>query len=249
MKVTLISYTPDAPALLAFTKATRLNMTPDLFVDILRNWPKEKLAEELAYMARTIPSSWEFVDFVFLIEGTTRAIAQQITRTRNASFAMQSLRVTDASEIGIENPFPEAETFRERTAEQIKSRIAFHDASVRCRETYSKLIENGAAKEDARGILPLNTHTNLVAKYNLRALVDVCKKRASLRAQGPYVEIAAEMKRLVLEVYPEFEPFFADPNAAAIEMIERVAKELGITTGSGPGWELAKAIDLIRGGA
>ena len=66
MKVTLINYTQDAVDMLLFTKSTRLNMSPGLMSEIAK-WPPSKKYEELKYMANTIPSSWEFVDYVFLV--------------------------------------------------------------------------------------------------------------------------------------------------------------------------------------
>lgn len=235
MKVTLLTHTPNPVELLIFTKQTRLEMVPGL-LEKISNWSPERRAEELEYMARTIRSSWEFIDFTFLFEGVTRSTAQQITRTRTASFAMQSLRVVDASDIPVHNPF-EVGT---------DSEDIFHEAILNAKEAYEALIALEVSKEDARDILPLGTTCTIVAKYNFRTLVDVVTQRSSLRAQGPYAHIAAEMKRLVLEAVPEFECFFRDPREMAFEMLESVAAQLGVTPGSGPAWEIAKAVDLLR---
>src|SRR4051812_15472393 len=112
LRVNLVSFTGDghptgpshyAAALLAFSKNTRLQMTPDGFSTWL-NKPYDELMTELDYMVSTIPSSHEFVDLTFSIENVTRACAQQITRTRTASYAMQSQRVTDVSSMGFRVP-------------------------------------------------------------------------------------------------------------------------------------------------
>ncbi len=94
MKVTLINYTQDAVKTLLFTKSTRLNMTPDNFNKLKFMKPEDQMVE-LAYMANTIPSSWEFVDYTFLVEGVSRAYTHQQVRTRAASYAQQSMRVTE----------------------------------------------------------------------------------------------------------------------------------------------------------
>lgn len=242
-KVTLIDYTgagrPDsmrhAANILMFTKATRLNMTPDLLAEIQGN-PDRAVAEELAYMAKTIRSSWEFVDLTFLVSGVTRATAQQMTRTRTASFAMQSMRVADVRAIGVQmNP------------ELSPEHKDIYATSAACSvAAYGLLVDTGAPLEDARGLLPLNTCCNLVVKYNLRSFADVLSARRSLRAQGEYHDIVAQMEAAVLEVWPWAEPFFADEHAVAIEMLENIAKELGGVVGKGHGWEIAKAIDLLR---
>ena len=192
--------------------------------------------KELEYMAGTIPSSWEFVDVVFLITEVSRATAQQITRTRNAVYAMQSQRVTDVSQSYVVNPYSEG------TSEWFN----FQESSEACMAHYNKQLMNGATFQDARGLLPINITCNLVAKYNLRSFVDLMRTRASLRAQGEYSEIAAQMKELVLEAWPWSAPFFQHPLDKAIAMLEKAATEIGVTTGRGPAWEIAKAIDLLR---
>ncbi len=90
MKVSLISHTPHAAELLIFTKSTRLNMSPGLMDEIM-SWSEDKKLAELEYMAATIPSSWEFVDYVFMIEGVSRAFTHQFVRSRNASYAQQTM--------------------------------------------------------------------------------------------------------------------------------------------------------------
>ena len=235
MKVSLITHTPYPLDVLMFTKSTRLEMNPDLLVEIAGKTEKEK-ADEIAYMAKTIRSSWEFVDIIFLIEGITRATAQQMTRTRNASFAMQSQRVADVSKMAISCPF-DAGTEAHRNF-MYSARIA--------KSTYTTLIEGGAPKQDARGILPINITTNLVAKYNLRNFVDLVVARESLRASDEYVDVVREMKAAVLLAMPWAEPFFVSKYDMAVGMLEALAKKSGITPGEGDGWEIAKVIDLLR---
>lgn len=243
-KVTLVDYTgigrPDqerhAANLLMFTKETRLNMDAGA-LEACRARNDEEAKEALSYMAKTIRSSWEFVDVVFLIEGVTRATAQQITRTRSASYAMQSMRVADVREIGVLNPFTEGTESHGLFAAAVDSALC----------TYSILVDRfGAPLEDARGILPLNTKCNLVVKYNLRNFVDLIAARRSLRAQGEYQHIAAQMADAVISVWPWVEPFFESEFDTAIELLESVAEKLKLNVGSGEAWDIAKAIDLLR---
>jgi flavin-dependent thymidylate synthase len=189
-------------------------------------------------MSKTIRSSWEFIDMTFLVGGVSRACAQQMTRTRNASFAMQSQRVADVSEMEVFMP--------ERIAAD-KVKAGTYKAAVNASVgAYKRMLQDGFTAVDARGVLPMNITCNLVAKYNMRAFVDLMKTRTSLRAQGEYADVARAMKACVLTVWPWSKPFFADEHATAIEMIEGVAKKLGLTPGNGDAWELAKAVDLLR---
>ena len=244
-KVELIDFTGKgrddetwhAADLLIFTKATRLEMTPGLLEQI-QDLSVQETEDQLAYMARTIPSSWEFVDVTFLVSGVSRACAQQMTRTRTASYAMQSQRVTDLSNVGVANPFdPKTQTAQHNE----------FDAGVRgALACYEELLKLGAAAQDARGILPINAESNIVCKYNLRNFVRLIQARSSLRVQGEYADIADQMKRAVLAVWPWAEPFFEPSQQAAISILEEVVGELGLETGKGAGWQIAKAIDLLR---
>lgn len=242
-KIELIEYTGKGRAdqrwhaadLLIFTKQTRLEMSADGLESVKAMSESEK-RKELSYMAGTIPSSWEFVDLTFLISGVSRATAQQITRTRTASYAMQSQRVTDLRGVGVVNPYPEG-------SEQA---MDFAVGAATCLEEYGRAIENGVAPQDARGLLPMSVECNLVAKYNLRSLVDLIAARRSLRAQGEYAQIADDMYKAVIEVWPWAAAFFEPKFTAAIGRLEELAQEQGIAVGKGLGWELAKIIDLLR---
>jgi thymidylate synthase ThyX len=239
-KVDLIHYTgkgnPDllyAAKLLAFTKGTRLNMAQSY--EKIKDLSFFEIENEMKYMAATIPSSWEFVDCVFLISEVSRATAQQITRTRNASFAMQSQRVTDMSEV---------------TWDYGKSE--FNRSFEQAIANYSKEVKSGESLENARDLLPIGVHCNLVAKYNLRSLVELVRARDSLRVQQPYVDVVRQMKDQVCEVWPWVEPFFKNPQQMAIDLIEEVAKELKkleATNGAmynGLSGKLAKASDKLK---
>lgn len=219
MKVSLIDCTgfgtenpaDYAASLLIFTKSTRLNMEPGLLEDI-KKWPENEKLTELQYMANTIPSSWEFCNYTFLIEGVTRAFTHQLVRTRTASFAQQTMRV-----LKMENwsygTGPSIEAYGRRTA-------AYDEAMELAAETYKWLIDHGAATEDARGVLPTNIHTNIVMHINLRNLVDMMRKRASSRTQGEYRDVLLQIKERVVEIHPWSVMFLArtfDRAAAELE--------------------------------
>lgn len=221
MKVTLIDFTgsghPEparyAAALMAFTKATRLTMSPGLLAEIMA-WPEEKLMAELDYMANTIPSSWEFVDYTFLIEAVTRGYTHQQVRTRSASFAQQTMRVLDVSD------GPGWTYGTGPTIESNPQRKASYDDFMRlCATEYKNQIAHGASVEDARGVLPTNIHTNIVMKINMRNFVDLVRKRTSPRVQGEYRDVLSEMQSAVAGVHPWISKFID-------RTFERAAKEL-----------------------
>lgn len=225
MDVKLISFTgkgaPDeqwaAADLLIFTKSTRLEMRPNLLESIKAMPVGQKLAE-LEYMAHTIPSSWEFVDYTFLVTGVSRAYTHQQVRTRAASYAQQSMRVVNVSDFDY--------VFTERNKENPKAMLALEDALLAIKRAYAKLIAMGQPVEDARGILPTNIATNIVCKFNMRTFVDLAKARAGGRTQNEYQRVVSKMVDEVLAVHPWMDKFLhGDLGRNYFDEIEAFAKE------------------------
>lgn len=198
MKVTLLTCTPNALDVLLYTKNTRLTMTAGGLADVAA-WSPEKKADELRYMRNTIQSSWEFVDYVFAIEGVTRAFTHQLVRHRvGTSFAQQAQRVVNMEGFcylatGADLACGKDSVTRssmdwdgdpgEHPANIYDGTMAAIDAG------YTKLIEMGVKSQDARGLLPTNVLTNIVFKANLRTLHDMALKRLCVKAQGEFQDV------------------------------------------------------------
>lgn len=236
MKVTLISTTPDAAELLIFTKSTRLSMSPQLF-DAIRAWPEARKRAELEYMANTIPSSWEFVDYVFMVEGVSRAYTHQQVRTRAASYAQQTMRVLDMGEFDY--------VFTDRNKADPAAMALLEAELYSIKQTYRALRDLGQPPEDARGILPTNIATNIVCKFNLRTLSELARSRTGGRTQSEYQAVINAMIDAVLAVHPWADVFlfprgrdhFAEIEAfAAREFPNDLAKK----------GELLKIVDRMR---
>ena len=198
MKVTLISYTPDALALLLFTKATRLAMSPGLLAEI-RAWPEERKAEELAYMLGTIRSSWEFVDYVFFIEDVTRGFTHQLVRHRvGVSFAQQTQRAVHMG------------GFRYGTGASVEAAgmlFEYQATMMNIDDSYQAMIRKGVKPQDARGVLPTNIFTNIIMKINLRALNGMMAERLCVKAQGEFQEVARLLRVATIAAHPWAAPF------------------------------------------
>jgi flavin-dependent thymidylate synthase len=188
MKVNLISHTPDALNLLLSTKNTRLSNDSDP-----ATWSEEKRMEHLEYMRDTIKSSWEMVDYVFEITGVTRVFTHQLVRTRTGSYAQQAMRVVDARDFDILMP---------QSVVELGVPGLWGEAELHVRNAYGQMIDAGVPAQDARGLLPNNVLTNIIAKFNLRTLHEMAKLRLCTRTQGEYQDVFREMRRLVLEVHP-----------------------------------------------
>jgi flavin-dependent thymidylate synthase len=215
MKVKLINYTTDAVNLLLFTKNTRL-MNEDDAYEKVSEWDEEKKQAELDYMLNTIRSSWEFIDYTFDIREVTRGFTHQFVRTRQGSYAQQSQRTVDMQGFGYYTP--------DRINENENARLVYNTAMKVINDQYQALRSMGIPAEDARGVLPTNIHTNIVAKFNLRTLSEMAKSRLSPRAQGEYQNVFKLMVSEVVKVHPWAEPFLTPKEWAAPSMSKALNK-------------------------
>lgn len=236
MKVTLLNYTENAVNLMLFTKATRLTLSPALMTEIEALSVDEKL-KQLDYMANTIPSSWEFVDYTFLVEGVSRAYTHQQVRTRAASYAQQTMRVLDMGEFDY--------IYSDAIKENKHHEFIIDNTLKAIKQSYNKLIKEGVAPEDARGILPTNISTNIVCKFNLRTFVDLAKSRSGGRTQSEYQKVVGAMVDEVLKVHSWADKFLFQQGRDYFAEIEAFAqKEYGgdlLKKG-----ELLKIVDKMR---
>ena len=187
--VDLINYTDAALELLIYTKSGRLK-TGTKLADIF-NWPDEKKMEHLSYMMDTIQTSFEFVDYIFEIKNVSRAFTHQLVRTRTASFQQQAMRVVDARNFDC----------------LFSTNHSSYESSVQnSLEQYGNMLDDGVPVQDARGVLPIAVHTEIMIKANLRTLSNMAELRLCKRAEGEYQSVFKKMVAAVLEVHPWAEP-------------------------------------------
>lgn len=217
-----------AAALLIFTKSTRLKMDPGGLEAIASKCASdaEYMHNELDYMAKTIRSSWEFLDVTFALQNVSRATAQQITRTRFVpmesdlfgSYAMQSQRVTNMSEVSFSTP---GKAYEDRDLTD-----AYEDSLGDSLRHYHALVDNGMSLEDARGVLPMAAQCNLIVKFNLRMLVELIHARKSYRAQGEYRDIAQQMEDQLIALWPWVRTFLAPRSSIAIDLLKETESRI-----------------------
>lgn len=251
MKVDLIEFTGKgygeagsqneewrAADIMIFTKHTRVEMSPDKLSEI-EGWPVDKKMAELTYMANTIPSSWEFCDYTFMIRNVTRALTHQLVRARTISFAQQTMQILDMSQ-GAGWTYEEGDG--------IATDVGHHEVYKTTMETiaegYKLMVGEGAKIDEARGILPTHIHTNIVMKCNLRSLVELIHKRESPRNLGEISRLMTALKASVLEVHPWASLFFD-------RTFDRAAKDLdkeivGLDLPIDRKRDLCKLVDQMR---
>lgn len=141
----------------------------------------------------------EFCDFTFHIEGVSRALTHQLVRHRLASYAQRSQRYCE--EDGFEYVIPNSIKNNEIALDQYQ----YYMGEIG--KLYSDLRGMEIPAEDARMILPNACETIIEVKMNLRSLIHFMNERLCTRAQWEIRLLALEMKKCVLEKYPELAEF------------------------------------------
>lgn len=194
MKAQILSHTENPEQVIA--AAAKLCYSQKADIDSLMNDLTEekvqKFVEKLESLGHESP--FEHASFTFGVEGVSRALLAQLTRSRIASFSVRSQRY--CAEDSFQYIVPPS--------------IAAHDVhSVRYKALmaniqsfYNKLVSLGVPKEDARMVLPNACETRLVMTMNVRELWHFFSLRCCTRAQWEIRSMANEMLRLCREAAP-----------------------------------------------
>ena len=225
-RIDIIEYTgrPDpwrAAEVMIWTKRTRTEMSPGGLEEIA-SWPEDEKRAELIYMANTVPSSWEFCEYTFMVSGVTRAFTHQLVRTRTASYAQQAMQVLDVSQ-GPGWTYHTGPTISGNPERE----TIYHETMATIAAAYKKLVAMGALIEDARELLPTGINTNIAMKMNLRALCDLLRKRASPRNVSEWDGVLAQMRAGVLSVHPWASIFLNRSRDAVAADLYRELEDIG----------------------
>lgn len=138
----------------------------------------------------------EYVSTVWYLDNISRAAQQQITRCRvGTSFSIESMRVVPKENFATNRMYH----VPDRIYQDEKKYQEFHQSMLGIEREYNRLISEGVAVEDARGILPLNIFSTITMSINLRALIHLVLARCCNKAQGEVHDMA---KMMVKELEP-----------------------------------------------
>lgn len=189
----VLGHTPDPERTVAL--AARLCYSPRGIGDLARDLSDDEVGSLLGKL-RSMGhlSALEHAQFVFGVEGISRACSHQLVRHRVASYSQQSQRYVTLREVNAVVPptveaRPEvAEAFRERLEEL----WAF----------YARMVDDGIPAEDARYILPNACETKIVVSMNARELHHFFALRLCRRAQWEIRALALCMLRAAAPLAP-----------------------------------------------
>lgn len=132
---------------------------------------------------------FEYINLVWLINGS-RAFQQQLTRTRDAAYSIQSLRVVNVGTFADDRQYhtpPDADP------------DVYHTYMTEIQRRYNRMIDSGRPVEAARGILPLNINSPITMSINLRDLIHMLELRTCFNTQYEYRVIAQNMIQQIYE--------------------------------------------------
>lgn len=184
MQVTLEYITPDAE----FKVAKYAAICYDSDTSLTACQRRMKHLMDVQHLA-----TLRFAHAVFRVEGISRACANQFVRSKHLDFLQESQRYVNQADASFVWPPSLVEGIPEEIR-QTQERI--------WKETYSKLIEDGYKKEDARCILPASISTKLLVVGNLQAWKDFLKLRTAPKAQWEIREVANEIESILKQECP-----------------------------------------------
>lgn len=193
MKVSLISYTPNAEKVVA--AAARLCYSPRSAETIMEDFSDQEVEKFLTKLVDLGHSSpFEHASFTFAIDGVSRALSHQLVRHRIASFSQKSQRyVKDRDFSYLIPPSISAE----------KNLVDKYNQAIDViGDLYNELLNSGIPAEDARFILPNACTTNFVVTMNARSLLHFFELRCCNRAQWEIRELAKLMLAEVKDIAP-----------------------------------------------
>jgi thymidylate synthase (FAD) len=206
MNVQLLTHTPDPLRVLWTAAHTCYSPLPAAAIWAGDHTTDRMLKTVRGCIVRNHNTVMRHASFTFAIDGISRACANQLTRHGPGwAFDQQSLRY-----VRLESE-PEW-VIPDHLTEGAAALMA--DAAGEAFDHYTELIGLGVKAEDARGVLPLCTPTNMVATVNLAAFMHfwgVRRNDETGKAQAEIKTLADTMGRLIVASEPWLGEFITTP--------------------------------------
>lgn len=184
MKVKLITYTKNGVELVA--KSARVSGVPPGLKD-----------REIVRMIveNDYSSALEHISFTFELSGISLALSRELLEHRITSHTGRSTRYNEEEGFGYYAP--------KEIARNPEAAKMFKKAMEDANKYYLQLKKLGVKKEGRRYVLPLAAHCTYVWTANARSLINFLSLRLCVRAAPEIKELAGEIKKIVLKLYPE----------------------------------------------
>lgn len=207
----IVSFAPSNPLEVvrwaAEVSRNRVGSDPHEYC-VSQGYSKEDLEEYFLKMLKeSFGTPLEYISVVLYLDNVSRAAQQQITRTRTGvAFSIESMRVVPKENFATNHMYH----IPDRIANDPDKLEEFHKSMLDIEKEYNRLISEGVAVEDARGILPLNIFSTITMCINMRSLFHMIFSRTCNKAQGEVHDIA-------LAILEELRPYLGDNIVNAID--------------------------------
>lgn len=187
-------------------------------LEYVTNEQRRKTLADL--MATELSGPLEAATFHFLFEGVSRAWVDQLTRGRNAFYAVESLRFAVKEDWAAEVPIPPSLA---GAREDEPAKIVWRKALNQVEDAYAALVAAGVPAEDARSLLPMGVATRAHWVVSLRELLHVAGLRLCTQAQFEWRLVMTKVAQALREY--RFEPVRAkgDPTGRDSWQFEHIA--------------------------
>ena len=206
MSVRLISTTPDAEKIISYCAR----------VSNPKNQDNENITRLLNYCIKN--GHWSIFEMAYMtVEiNTTISISSQLLRHKSFSFQQFSQRYSNINEILTPYYIPDLRLQDEKNRQNsldiipddiqalFKDKIKSHFNQGL--ELYNEMIDYGIAKECARFVLPVSSHTRLYMSGNVRSWIHYLKSRCDESTQKEHRLIANQ----IMDIFKEQFPIIAD---------------------------------------
>jgi len=193
MLVSLLSYTKDpVETIFASIKVMR-EAVPHTLAEL--GVSREEMEKQISWIYNgNIQGAFEFINFIFLLEDVNRGTTHQLVRHRVGwSYSQQSQRAVNMSEFGY--------TLPPKVKDNPEALEVYTGCMKDIQTAYNKLT-GIVPIEDARGVLPTNVYTNIMAVCTFRALLACAETRLCVKIQEEFQNVVKMMKEEVTKVDP-----------------------------------------------
>jgi thymidylate synthase (FAD) len=191
--IELLTHTPEPERLVAVAAKRSYDKRSAMQI-----WEEMTDAEVARLLHRVIrhghTSVLEHISFTFAIEGISRSLSHQLVRHRMGSYTQQSQQRSDQRGFAFTVP-PEIRKNSELA-------IEFQEKVKALAEFYTRAIETGVPKGQARYILPNACVTRIIMTMNARSLFNLISQRTCGAEEWEFRMVASKIHRILLEVAP-----------------------------------------------
>jgi len=161
-----------------------------------------KIASNISSMGHTSITEHDYL--LFAIKNVSLIVEQVLIEERFASFTIKSRREADHRAAGFYVPdfhYPDGSLVKHNSS--LKGEFKVHQNEIN--DDYSKLIDQGIIKEDARFIMPYSTYSNIQMGFDAHTLRDTIIKFTKTKyALIPELRVVGEKLYEIAKVYAKY---------------------------------------------